>query len=210
MEISMVSLARMTLWALLMGIAFGIFYDVIRISRVMVGVTYGGIVRKSADRLYSIEYPLIGKIKRKESTLKGRFMGFHVAVGDLIFCTVVGGVLCIFFYYTNDGIFRWQALAASALGFFAYYKTVGALVISFAEIIYIFLKIFTKILLFAIAFPFRIMYNILIKVLNTIFGTPLRWFLKKIHVRATRRKMARLLIEADSGFLQNFLKGQGN
>ena len=202
---SMSALTAMILYALFLGIAFGAFYDVFRISRVFLGISYGG---RSASYLYEKEYPLIGKLEKRQGKLKRGFLMTAVIFGDIIYFTVCGSIFSIFIYYTNDGIFRFGALAAVLCGFFAYYTTLGRLVIAFAEIICIFLKIITKIFLFAIAFPFKIMYNILIKLYNRLFGAPLKRFLLKIRRKSTERKMKAILAEAADGFLENFTKGQ--
>ncbi len=207
MEISMLALAQMTLRAFFLGIAFGALYDIFRITRVAAGVRYKGIALEKAEKLYLKEFPLIGSIKRRENAVGKKILNLYIALGDIVYCSLIGAALCIFFYYTNDGIIRWQGVAAIALGFFLYHITVGAVVISFAEIIYIFLKIIIKFLLFAIAFPFRIMYNIFIRGIKVIYGVTLKRILVKIHRRSSQLEMKRLLLEADSGFLQNFLKG---
>ena len=202
---SMPALAAMTLYAFFLGIAFGVLYDAFRISRVFLGVSYGG---KSASYLYEKEYPLIGKLKKGQGKLKKGFLITAVIFGDIIYFTVCGLIFSVFIYYTNDGIFRFGALVAVFCGFFAYYMAFGRLVIAFAEIICIFLKIITKIFLFAIAFPFKIMYNILIRLYNRLFGIPLMRFLLKIRLKATERKMKSIMIEAADGFLKKFTKGQ--
>lgn len=202
---SMSALSAMTLYALILGIAFGALYDVIRISRVFLGVSYGG---RSASYLYEKEYPLIGKLEKGQGKLKKGFLTTAVIFGDIIYFTVCGAIFTVFIYYTNDGIFRFSALAAVFFGFFAYYMTFGRLVIAFAEIICIFLKIITKIFLFAIAFPFKIMYNILVKLYNRLFGIPLMRFLLKIRRKSTERNMKSIMMQATDGFLKNFTKGQ--
>ncbi len=202
---SMSALAAMTLYALFLGFAFGALYDAFRISRVFLGMSYGG---KSASYLYEKEYPLIGKLKNKQGKLKNGLLMAAVIFGDIIYFTVCSLIFTVFIYYTNDGIFRFGALASVFCGFFAYYMTFGRLVIAFAEIICIFLKIITKIFLFAIAFPFKIMYNILVKLYDRLFGIPLKRFLLKIRLKSTDRKMKAIMMQAVDGFLQNFTKGQ--
>ncbi|MBE6538988.1 MAG: hypothetical protein E7671_05950 [Ruminococcaceae bacterium] len=209
MEISMSALWRMITFAFLLGIGFGVLYDVFRITRVMAGVEYAGIGKKSTDRLYSIKYPFIGKLEKKEGKIRKRFLHLFVGIGDIIFCLIIGVAFSIFLYYSNDGIFRWQAAAAGFLGFFLYYRTLGTLVIYFAEIICIFLKIIIKILLYAIAFPFRIMYNILVKVSKAVLGVPVAWILKKIRLKNTEHTLKTLLATSSSGFIEKYLKGQG-
>ncbi|MBQ8207736.1 MAG: hypothetical protein IJZ89_03270 [Clostridia bacterium] len=204
MEISMMSLARMTLLAFALGLCLGALYDVFRITRVMFGVSYGG---KSADHLYSREYPLIGKLKRKKSLVHRRFLDIIIAVGDVFFCLIAGSAFSVFIYYTNDGIFRFQAFAAAVFGFFVYYKTLVSIIIFFAEIICICLKIITKIFLYTIAFPFKIMYNIFITLVRKVFGIPFRWISFRLRLILTDRRMKALMADASSGFLKKYLKG---
>lgn len=202
--VSMTELARMIALAFVFGAVMGAVYDVFRITRVLIGVSYGG---RSADHLYQIEYPLIGKLKKKDNGIKRGFTDIIIGIGDIIFCLLAGSAFSVFIYYTNDGIFRFHAFFASFLGFVVYYKTLGALIISFAEIIAIFLKIIIKILLYAIAFPFRIMYNIFIKLLRKVFGAPFALARLKISAFFTDRKMKELMKNAESGFLKEYLKG---
>ena len=205
----MLSLGKMVLYAFFLGVGFGVLYDVFRIMRVVVGVEYLGVAKKSTDYLYSRKYPLIGKIERRENKAKKYFLDIFVGVGDIIYCLFIGGVFCIFLYYSNDGIFRWHALAAASCGFFIYYKTLGAILITFAEIICVFLKIISKILLFAIAFPFKFMYNIIISILKALFKPIAKFFILRYRRIATKHRMKVLLAEAKSGFLENLVKGQG-
>lgn len=202
---SMSALAAMILYAFFLGVAFGVLYDVFRISRAFLGVSYGG---KSAAYLYEKEYPLIGKLENKQGKLKRGILLTAVIFGDLIYFTICGLIFAIFIYYANDGIFRIGALMAVGGGFFAYYITVGRLIIAFAEIICIFLKIITKIFLFAIAFPLKIMYNIFIKLYNRLFAITVGRFLLKIHRKSSERRMKVMLKQASGGFLENFMKGQ--
>ncbi len=202
---SMSALAAMIFYSLFLGVSFGVLYDIFRISRAFLGVSYGG---KSAAYLYEKEYPLIGRLEIRKGKLKDGFIFVAVMLGDILYFILCGLIFAVFIYYTNDGIFRFGALAAVLVGFLAYYMTFGRLIIAFAEIICIFLKIITKIFLFAIAFPFKIMYNILIKLYNRLFGVPLGRFLLKIRRKASERKMKAMLKQASNGFLHNFVKGQ--
>lgn len=198
----MLSLGKMVLYAFFLGVGFGFLYDVFRITRVVVGVEYLGVAKKSTDYLYSRTYPLIGKIERRENKAKKYFLDIFVGVGDIIYCLLVGVAFCIFLYYSNDGIFRWHSLAAAVCGFFVYYKTLGAILITFAEIICIFLKIISKILLFAIAFPFKFMYNIIISILKFLFRPISKAFVLRYRRIVTQHKMKILLVKAKSGFLE--------
>ena len=169
MEVSIDVILKMTLYAFFLGLTIGVLYDLIRISRMMIGISYSREERGPIARLYSIEYPVIGRLTRTKSDGNSLFSYLYVGVGDVLFCLLSGSLFCVFLYLFNDGIFRWQAFVFCALGFFAYYNTLGKIVIYFAEFFVIFLRILTKFLAFAIAFPFKIVYNIGIKVVRPIF-----------------------------------------
>lgn len=200
MYISLGLLARMTLYAFFLGIAFGAVYDVVRITRVMLGVRYGGRMR-SADALLEKNYPLIGRVQRKNG---GRLCAFlrnaYVFVSDLVYFTAAGVVFCVFIYYTDSGIFRWQAPAALALGFFVYYRTIGVAVISFAEVVCAAIKIFVKISVKAIAIPIMFMYNIVAAVSKKIFDASFGTFIFLYKRRKTKLFMKKLLLGADEIF----------
>lgn len=203
MYITTLSLAKMTLYALFLGVFLGVAYDVVRITRVTVGVRYGGFAEKSTDKLYEINFPLIGKLKKRGKGKLGRKMtAVFVFSGDLLFFSACGAVFCIFLYYTDSGMFRWQALAAAVLGFFVYYKTVGTLVISSAEIICIFVKIFVRILLKSIEIPIGFMYNIIVKVSKAVYSVTFGRAVKRYRRRKTRAVMRKMLAAAGTNYFE--------
>lgn len=191
MEISMLSLAKMTLYALFLGVGFGLLYDVIRISRVMIGVRYVGI-GSLPEKLYEKKWPLLGVLPKREGAVKRTFTDIFVFFGDVLYCTIIGVCFCIFIYYANNGIFRIQSLAASIFGFFCYYQTVGKVLITFAEYICFFTKVFVKILIFAIAFPFKMLYNIFVKVSKKLFANKIRALREKIIKKNTEKQERKL------------------
>lgn len=207
MEISMLSLAKMTLYSFFLGIFFGILYDTLRIMRVMMGVRYAGI-GSVPEKLYEKEYPLIGKLKYSSGRFRQGAVSVATFFGDFLYCFVIGVIYCVFLYYTNCGIFRFQSFAAAAFGFFIYYQTAGRLVITFAEYICLFLKIFVSFFLFAIAFPFKILYNIAIRVSNRLLAAPRRALIRHELKRSTDKQIQKILTEATEGFLLSYGKGR--
>ncbi len=129
MEISQGSLARLYFYALLLGIAAGFLYDLLRITRVFLGVHYS---RRAAKRLGSIKLPLLGVRRRRGES---RALGTVVFVEDLLFCLAVGVAMILLFYGTNNGRIRMLAFVAAGAGFLLYRATVGRLVMLFSEII---------------------------------------------------------------------------
>ena len=70
MDISQAALARLYLFALLLGIGLGVVYDLLRITRVFLGAHYS---RRAAKRLQEISLPLLRARKKKTES---RALGF--------------------------------------------------------------------------------------------------------------------------------------
>ncbi len=120
----MSSLARTALYALTFGIFLGAVYDLVRILRIIAGVSdYGVDIRFSGT--YS------GKIKNLFSGNRSRiFSSVFVAVTDFAFFMFAGISFILFLYCFNFGIFRWFILLSAILGFRLYYISIGRAVIS--------------------------------------------------------------------------------
>lgn len=95
------------------GACLGAVYDLVRLVRILFGVTVASPFGKSGVHRW-ISYIL-------------------AALGDLFFFAVASAVLCVFFFLTGDGRMRGYGLLGAALGFFCYYQTFGRLVIRLAE-----------------------------------------------------------------------------
>lgn len=107
MTVDPVALARMFLISLLCGSLlellwefFGFFICVLK-------------YRKSGD---------IGPIK---DSIPGLIIIF---IKDILFFSVAGAVVAVLIYWTNDGQFRFLALAGLLIGFLCCYKTLGKLI----------------------------------------------------------------------------------
>lgn len=199
MTLSMAALAYMTFYAFILGLFFGLFYDIIRIVRIMCGVRIGNIT-KGAEHLYSLKYPLIGTITRKEGKIKKGF-GFSVIFfTDIFFCISTALMFCVFTYYTNNGTFRFAAFAAVCGGFYLEHITAGRIIMSFSEIIDAALKIFIKISIFTIAIPFKIVYNILVIVYRNTVGLLISTINCKIQQFITYRRFEYLIISIGKDF----------
>ena len=107
MEISQSLLGLMYVWAVVAGAVLGASYDVLRLSRVMLGLP-GKLL-------------CVGRWRR---------VGRHALlfVQDVLFGLIGGLVLVLLLYYTNDGQFRGLAVVGMLSGFFVYYYTLGGLV----------------------------------------------------------------------------------
>lgn len=107
MEISQSLLGLMYVWAVAVGVVLGASYDVLRLSRVMLGLP-----------------------GRRLVTGRWRRVGVHALlfVQDVLFGLLGGLMLVLLLYYTNDGQFRGLAVVGMLSGFFVYYYTLGGLV----------------------------------------------------------------------------------
>ena len=129
MRLDQGGVAALYLWSFLLGVCFGAVYDLLRITRVLLGVHYS---RRTADRLRTIQLPLLPPIrKRKES----RFLGLVIFLEDLLFCLLVGSVMILLFYSANHGRIRPPAFILAAGGFLFYRGSIGRAVMTFSEVI---------------------------------------------------------------------------
>ncbi len=164
------------LYAVLIGMALGVIYDVFRIIRMWVSVP--GII---SDRK---------KEKEHKSTF---FVNTVVFICDILFFLITAVISAIFIFHVNNGRIRGIALAGSLLGFVAYYNTVGRLVTMISGFIirgvyFIFRFILNGIILPCVGFLKKILNGILSFITMTD-GYLLTWFRTK-----------RLIYKAGKGF----------
>jgi len=128
MEISQYSLLLFHLGALFLGGGLGLLYDLLRWTRVMLGMHYCHTVAK---RLREIRLPLLKPKKdRRENPLLGLLIFFE----DLLFCMFSGAALILLFYRMNNGNIRITALLCAGLGFLLYRALLGKLITPILEI----------------------------------------------------------------------------
>ncbi len=173
MEISMNALALSLVWALVVGICLGAVYDVIRIQRIFLGVTYGN---GGAAKLGEVKLPLISKYKfarprdkkQKNKSLSKIALNIIIFIGDLIFCFFSSLVCVVFIYHTNDGKARWIVFFGFALGFLAYYFSLGKLVMFFSQYIVFAIRSAVKYLVFFTVVPVRYVLAALWRIVSRI------------------------------------------
>ena len=184
MDISQSALAWLYLYALLLGMALGAFYDVFRITRVFLGVHYS---RRAARRLQELRLPFL---KPHQKHKESRALGFVIFLEDLVFCMLAGISLILLFYEANNGKFRFPVLLCAGAGFLLYRGTLGRFVMLFSEVIAFLIETAVRYLFFFLLFPFRVVS---------------RWLQKRIRkaadhtVRLRRRNVRRHYTAAQSG-----------
>ncbi len=121
-------------YGLCIGVFAGALYDVLRIRRIAASKGRYGQKRKPA--------PLDGYFAPPPKEKFWSFDATLIFFGDFAFLATLGVAISILIFYENDGVLRWYALAACAVGFFAYRMTVGKLVMKTSDAILAKLKQF--------------------------------------------------------------------
>lgn len=113
---------QITLYALVLGLFFGVLYDVLRITRMLIGIT----------PVHARHIAWIGRLPSRHLGKIGKgavseFVFIHFL--DILYGLCTGACFCVFLYALNNGRFRWYLLLGSALGLLVYYHSVGRLVL---------------------------------------------------------------------------------
>ena len=120
---------------LIPGIFLGIIYDIFRFFR---------IARN--DHTHNIRQKLKNRFSKKnisdnkKSTTKEIPESIIVFIEDIVFFMIVAITETLAFFHLNNGEIRICYLAASVIGFFAYQKTLGNLIIFFSKKILYFIR----------------------------------------------------------------------
>jgi len=149
MDISQSALAWLYLYALLLGIGLGAFYDVFRITRVFLGVHYS---RHAARYLQEIRLPFLTAHKRR---MESHALGIVVFLEDLIFCILSAVALILLFYEANNGKFRFPVLICVGAGFLLYRGTLGRFAMLFSEVIAFAIETAVRYVCFFLFLPIR-------------------------------------------------------
>ncbi|MBP3919083.1 MAG: spore cortex biosynthesis protein YabQ [Clostridia bacterium] len=110
---------------------------------------------------------------------------------DILFFILCGALFSVFVYHRNAGELRWYVIAASLLGFFAWYETAGRAVMRFTALILAVLRAVVLILFnYILYYPCRIGYRLFSAVWNVHVTLCERWenkHKKRVEVRNAKR-----------------------
>ena len=124
----------LAVYSVCFGIVLGVVYDVIRILRVLLGAE-----RDEAGRsgFRNVELPIIKRkaYSQKKNKLSSVLLSVLIAVGDIIFAVSCGILVVMIAYAYNSGKVRAVIFIGLALGFLAYYFTLGKLVMKTSELL---------------------------------------------------------------------------
>ncbi len=186
MEISQVSLAWLYAYALLLGFISGFCYDLLRITRVFLGVHYS---RRAAEKIRELSLPLLKSRKRRGES---HALGIVVFLEDLIFCLLTGIAVILLFYAVNNGKIRFSALLVSGVGFLLYRATLGRLMMLFSEVIAFCVEIAVRYAVFFLLYPFQKLVGWSVGRMRTVKRRASRMSQKRTRRRYTERERERL------------------
>lgn len=190
MEISQSSLAWLYLCAMLLGCALGAVYDLLRITRVFLGVRY---THRGAERLSKRKLPFLKECRRKK---ENPALGVVIFLEDFLFCVFCGIAMILLFYVCNNGKIRYSVFPVAVAGFLCYRGTLGRLVMLFSEVIAFALKTTVRYVFFFLSFPFRLIGRTLKKEFcKTLFRVRAAQTVKKRR-RYTEKERARSALNA--------------
>ena len=181
MEISQSALARLWLYAFLLGVGLGAVYDAFRIFRVFLGVSYS---KRFSERLNSVRLPLLPP---KAHARPWRILPLVVLVQDVLFGIITGVCVAILFYWFNNGIFRTPAILCTAIGFFVYRLTLGRLVMLFSQVIAALIEWFFRYLFFFVTLPFRFLFKRGCRMVSSVYRRVRLACQRKARARCTDR-----------------------
>ena len=166
----MLALWRGTLYAVVLGLSLGLFYDAIRLLRMLLGVSYRGkFAHGPFDRLASGVRTRVAayRLRYRLVRIASRVLDFFL---DVFFFALAGVAFALFLYVWADGVFRFLFLIGMLFGFYLYRKTVGRIVFFFLRE----LASFTYLLLYlaykVISIPIRfVVMKIFLRLLKKIY-----------------------------------------
>lgn len=184
------------LYALFMGVLFGMLYDIFRISRVMLTGVGIGAGRAASERIDLItkrirshpvgEFTMVGKIKNRMITA-------IIFVEDLLFFVICAILFTIFLYELNFGQPRLYICLATVAGFALYYNTVGRLVAAMSGIAVSLIRLFLTFLIFKALMP-------VIRFIACAISVPVYAYIKRSIIATGERETARLFMMSQTGF----------
>ena len=198
MEIYPNLLLRLFLASLFVGGLLGIVYDVMRISRVLMGINRYREAAKAPLFRPHFYKPRDPKPQRKAwKALKWAV----VAVQDFAFCLFGGVCISLLLFSHNNGEFRGMVLVGVIVGFFSYYLTLGKLLIASSEYVVFALR---TVALYAVYYLTKPIIFGVRKIVTWILGAAKRISQKQRTRRIekyNRSERAKIWERAGNGFL---------
>lgn len=136
MEIFPLEIFKWAIRAFLCGVAMGVLYDVLRLSRAMLGFHYVPNDSPLVKNKFTARFP----VKKNAEVTKRASFGAILFFQDVLFVITFAVVFIFVLFYGNNGVFRAIFLFSIVLGFFAYYVSFGKLTVLFFDVWVIYLR----------------------------------------------------------------------
>ena len=193
------------LYALIMGVSFGVLYDIFRISRVMLtGVGLSGS-KESPGRIDMLTKRIRENADVRKSSaarLKNRLTNVIIFIEDLLFFVILAFVFTIFLYQANFGQPRLYIYIASVAGFVLYYNTIGRIVAAMSRIVVSLIRLIVTYTVYKIIKP-------AIKAIAGAISVPVEKLKLRSIIATGERETARLFMMSAKGFgMQNKVKNK--
>lgn len=200
MEISPMRIFWMLVYAFAFGALCGIFNDINRLVRVLLGVRYG---KERMDRLYSLKIPILGRpLKESSGRIKGVFLSAVIFVQDLLLMIFFGCGTVFINYSFNDGRVRIYTPLLVIFGFLGYYFSIGKIVIYFSENIAFALKCIFAVILSIFYRPIRIIALFFVKNIIKISKNLCKSLEKRKKMVYNNNKDKNVIKRASYGFVE--------
>ena len=166
MEVSQNALAWMLFYSFLCGLALGLCYDVLRLTRMWIGTELPPTAILLRNRLaLPPRMKLISakprSVKSDKYTKTVRYI--VVFVEDILFCLLVALTMALLLYQTNDGQFRLSAVVVLLCGIGGYLATLGRLVRLFSGVIVVIVRATVIWVLAILAYPIVVLARLIVK-----------------------------------------------
>ncbi len=177
----------MLLSAFLCGLALGVFYDALRLTRMWMGAELPPRAQHLRDRL-SLPQPLnwIASKAPKSKKLTDAAKAVLLFIEDILFCLAVAITVAVLLYRANDGQFRLSAVVVLLFGLGVYLMTLGRLVQHCSSMIVVLLRAALIWLGAILTYPFAWLIRLLIK-----WTAPLRMKINNQYLRCKQRIQSR-------------------
>ena len=169
MQVLMQAQFRALVAALVLGVLYGVLYDAVRVLLVLIGARNARVAPWAARlRLPALPVDFATRTKVRLP----RTSAVLLFVLEFIYALLCGILFMLFAYVQNDGTVRFYYLVCAAVGFSAYYLSIGRFVMAVTGGIAFFLRVAFFYFSLAIFVPMRFLLRLTAHCLGAVW-----WFL---------------------------------
>ena len=159
MEIFPFEIFKWALRAFLCGVIMGVLYDVLRLSRAMMGYHYIPAESPIIKNRFTDRFP----IKKNDHVTGKAYFKLILFIEDVLFVLIFCAAFVFVLFYGNNGEFRAIFLFAIILGFSSYYISFGRLTVLFFDLWVIYIRAIFCHVIYCALLPIRFLLGQCIK-----------------------------------------------